>query len=64
MRFKADIGESNIAALFKQVTLNRGRPMSSASETFWAGSRRSRRAAMYTESSRFAVCSCIVGAIL
>jgi hypothetical protein len=31
MRFKADIGESNIAAW--QVTLNRGRPMESASET-------------------------------
>jgi hypothetical protein len=28
MRFKADIGVSNIAALFKEVTLNRGRPMS------------------------------------
>ncbi len=30
MRFKADIGESNIAALFKEVTLNRGRPKMSS----------------------------------
>ena len=32
MRSKADIGEMNIAACFKQVTLNRGRPMAPASE--------------------------------
>jgi hypothetical protein len=33
MRCKADISEMNIAACFKQVTLNRGRPMAPASDT-------------------------------
>jgi hypothetical protein len=33
VRVKADIGEMNITAPFKQVTLNRGRPMAPASET-------------------------------
>jgi hypothetical protein len=32
MRFKADIGESNIAACSREVKLNRCRPMASASQ--------------------------------
>jgi hypothetical protein len=32
MRFKADIGDMNITGYFKQLTLNRGRPMAPASE--------------------------------